>query len=355
MLKSIFFSFIFLNIFFFLPHEAAADGVNILGYAQVDYLSSSSPEAEYGFQIRRFNLIFDENSSSKVRVLGDVEFEDGTDYSSANQKGAVKISRLFWEYQINKKLKLRTGKTLTPFGLYNELHDFSSAYQTIDVPHFYMDQPLRSGQVANRFFSKYSTGISIIGEFLDEVKRSNILEYNIFLSNGRDETSSGTDSDRRSAVGARLIYKFGEAGSWQAGASIYNESVIQGIDGVANSRQQAIGVDLQNEGSIFLFQIEILRFQFEKSISGIAQARWVDDAYVHLGYNISPENTLYFHYELEKLNQNTTEYLTDSRIGIMHTLTPKITLKAEFDDIRNDPSSSVSSYYNYRLSSAMTF
>lgn len=335
--------------------KAAAQAVTVLGYAQVDYLSSTNPDNNYGFQVRRFNAIFDANPAPRSRLIGDIEFEDGAEHKPAGNTGTIKLSRMFIEYQINRNLKVRLGKMLTPFGLYNELHDFSMAYHTVEVPHFYSSQSISKGLTADRFYSKYSTGVSLIGEIHGGINGRDMVEYNLYTANGRNENSEGADANKSAAMGARVIYKFGFYQRWQAGLSVFNEEVLMGNGGAANSQQHTYGLDLQYDNSSLQFQMEVFQFKYDKMVNVRAEARKVEDAYIHVGYTVGGKYTPYIHFEAAKLDEESSQLLTDNRAGVAIAITPFIYLKTEVNDVHNDPSGSTADYQNYRISTSMAF
>ncbi len=91
------------------------------------------------------------------------EFEDGADisYSPSNSKGTIKISRGFFEYSFSDVIILSVGKILTPFGMLNEVHDFSITFLPIEMPLPYRAIIPNGANGYARTFSKYSTGASL--------------------------------------------------------------------------------------------------------------------------------------------------------------------------------------------------
>ncbi len=160
------------------------------GYFQTDYTTSDNPNKNEGFQLRRINLLFNRPISKKARAFADIEYEDGTELSGSGGQGEVKISRGFVEFRVSRDLKLAAGKFLTPYGYYNEIHDFSASYIPLDPPAvIYGKNQIFQGSQAKRLYSKYSTGLRL------NYKKED-LTIKAGVANGSEQTSSGTDANK---------------------------------------------------------------------------------------------------------------------------------------------------------------
>lgn len=172
------------------------------GYFQTDYTSSENPSRDEGFQLRRINLIFNRPISKSARAFADIEYEDGTEISGDGGQGEVKISRGFVEFRLSRDLKLAAGKFLTPYGYYNEIHDFSASYIPIDPPALiYGKNPIFSGNPSKRLYAKYSTGLRF-----NYVKNSLTIKSGV--ANGSEQTNTGTDSNKSPMFFFKSEYKF---------------------------------------------------------------------------------------------------------------------------------------------------
>lgn len=175
---------------------------NWRGYFQSDYTASDDPNRDTGFQLRRINLIFNRAITKKVRAFADIEYEDGAELSGGSGQGEIKISRGFAEFKLNERFKLAAGKFLTPYGYYNEIHDFSASYIPIDPPSLiYGKNQVFTGGNRKRLITKYSTGLR-----LNYTKES--LTIKTGLANGEDQTSTGTDSNKSPMFFLKSEYRF---------------------------------------------------------------------------------------------------------------------------------------------------
>lgn len=195
LLKNVVFSLLLLTS---LPLFAKG---NWRGYLQGDYTSSDNPQNNHGFQLRRINLIFNRAVSTKVRAFADIEYEDGAELNGNGGEGEIKISRGFAEFRLGRDLKLAAGKFLTPFGYYNEIHDFSASYIPIDPPKLIYGNNQIFGTNNKRLYSKYSTGLRFL------YQKEN-LSIKTGLANGANQTSSGTDSNKTPMAFFKVEYGF---------------------------------------------------------------------------------------------------------------------------------------------------
>lgn len=84
------------------------------------------------FDQHHFNLLVDVPVSPKLAMKGHIEFEHGL--NQGIDSGNVVLEYAFGEYIVRDWLKLRGGKMLTPWGIYNEIHDATPAYLTVPPP-----------------------------------------------------------------------------------------------------------------------------------------------------------------------------------------------------------------------------
>lgn len=237
------------------------------GYAQVDFVTSNKKGFVSTFDQRRMNLIGEFFLDNRVRALADVEYEGGANYSAeSSSKGTIKISRAWIEYTYKPYLKIRAGKMLTPFGLYNLIHDASASYIAADPPLMYSSlQPfpaLADSLAPQRFYSKYSIGLELNGTF-DLDNDGSQLEYYLGVANGRGETLEGTDISNNKAVYGRLIYRPSFLFGFQMGTSFYYDKNLSGIGGIQNDKEFTFAMDLQYESSNWQIQAEGLLTSFK--------------------------------------------------------------------------------------------
>lgn len=171
------------------------------GYLQGDYTNTNNPEKSHGFQLRRINLIFNRAVSKTVRAFADIEYEDGAELSGNGGEGEIKISRGFAEFRVSRDMKVAAGKFLTPFGFYNEIHDFSASYIPIDPPSLiYGSNKVFQGNNTKRLYPKYSTGLRF-----KYTKES--LTIKTGIANGGDQTNAGTDANKTPMGFLKAEYK----------------------------------------------------------------------------------------------------------------------------------------------------
>ena len=153
----------------------------------------------------------------KMRVTGDFSWEHGFD--SKESRGGSSLEYTFIEHTITDMLKIRVGKILTPFGIYNEIHRAKPAYFSVKIPRATIS-PIKWEPNAFVFFPKSGMGIELFGETVYD--RSKGIEYNLFVSNGLQDSSVNPfekDGNGGKAITARIRFEVSEG--VQIGKSFY--------------------------------------------------------------------------------------------------------------------------------------
>jgi hypothetical protein len=298
----------------------------LYGYSQLDYKTTNDPRLEEGFRFTRINLINDFSLQSNARFVADLEYEDGTDISSKTTKGSVKVSRGFFEYNINSNTSVTMGKILTSFGLLNETHDFSITYLPIEVPLPYRPYII-NGTNETRIFSKYSTGISFANsnKILNKYKWTNQFT----IANGFRETLKGTDSNHDKALSLKSSLKYLEnENTYEAGASVYTERDSSPFGGSYTRRFWTNAVHFKFENDSYNFSSEVFYSKFNSAIRNYQETL---SYYACLGYTLSERLTPYLLYSKavrDLSDQNS--YDKDLVLGVNTNLLQQVIMKIEY-------------------------
>ncbi len=118
------------------------------------------------------------------------EFRDNIDPSDVVRVGGIIIERAWLEYRWNEHLRVRMGRWLTPYGIWNIDHGSPTLLAS--------RQPFIVG---SDFMPEAQTGVQVLGEHRYGDYR---LQYFATLSNGRGPTDESVDLDDNKAVGATL-------------------------------------------------------------------------------------------------------------------------------------------------------
>lgn len=280
---------------------AAAEGVSGQeligphGYLTFDAkINNKDSAGKHGtFDLHHFNLFGDYLLNDKARVFGEIEFEHGGDSGSSDtvemEAGDIRVERAWFEYAFSQKLKLQLGKLLTPYGIYNEIHDAAPAYDTSILPvSIYGLHRDLFGQ-RQRFYAKFSLGVQALGK-LDLGTAS--LQYQLVLANGRGRQPYAQDDNSNKAIATRLLAEL-PALHLKAGYSFYTER-----NGLAqHTRQSSYAGDLRFEWWRWR-----LNGEFAHSVLSSGNFRTPDQVanggYGELAYQLFDRQTILLRYDL---------------------------------------------------------
>jgi len=326
----------------------------LYGYGQVDFSASSRKGSTSGFDQRRINFIGEFFPAEQMRVLTDIEYEGGTNIDAGNSSysGAVKISRVWLEYTVMPELKIRAGKMLTAFGLYNLIHDASASYFPLEAPIMYSMFSFSPNLKPQRLYSKYHIGIELLGTFdLDDTGSQ--LEYSVGIGNGRGAKADGTDINNGRSFYSRMIYRPSILSGLQIGSSFYYDRNYEGLGGIQNDLEYTYAFDLQYENNSFQFQTEGLITNY-KTIDNTRQSTGV--WYAQLVYNMFDVLSPYINYSAILFDIKNSEHgFSRTNLGINWSVSPYLYLKSEIqfhdaEEVLGDESFNV-----YKISAAFAF
>jgi hypothetical protein len=244
------------------------------------------------FDLHHFNLFGDYLLSDKARVFGEIEFEHGGDSSSEpaeSEAGDIRVERAWFEYAFSQKLKLQLGKILTPYGIYNEIHDAAPAYDTSILPvSIYGLHSNLFGQ-QQRFYAKFSLGVQALGKL--ELGAAS-LQYHLVLANGRGRQPYAQDDNRNKALGARLLAEL-SALHLKAGYSFYTEK-----NGLAqHTRQSSHAGDLRFEWRRWRVSSEFAHSMLSSG-NAFTPNQVANGGYGELAYQLFDRQTILLRYDI---------------------------------------------------------
>ncbi|MFQ5709332.1 MAG: outer membrane beta-barrel protein [bacterium] len=258
-----------------------------------EYSNKDSVGRRGTFDLHHFNLLGSYLLNAKARVFGEIEFEHGTD-SEADETGGTKagfivLERAWFEYSFSKKLKLRLGKFLTPYGIYNEIHDAAPAFDTSILPNSIYGKHQNPFGHEQIIYAKFSIGVQALGEF---ELHSTRLQYQLFLTNGRGKDSFEQDDNKNKGIGFRFKTEVPALGL-NAGTSFYTDK-----NGLANdTRQTSWAGDVRFEFNRWLFSAEFAHSTLDTK--NIARGDQIANAgYVELAYQLLDRQTVLVRYDV---------------------------------------------------------
>jgi hypothetical protein len=205
----------------------------------------------------------DPNAPGVVDPSVNPRYSQVKDYTRADRLvdwGAIRIERAYLEYTMHSLLRLRVGRFLTPWGIWNVDHGSPVIIGTA--------KPYIIGE---NFFPEAQTGFEFAGsKSFDELT----VGYNFTLSNGRGPLEQYADLDSNKGVGGRLWGQYdGDFGKVKLGFSAYHgryTDTRSKIDLTAamilptpfvfeSYKETALATDLLYENGPFTFQTEAAR------------------------------------------------------------------------------------------------
>lgn len=184
------------------------ENVNLHGYTDFLYKKNtkneapedpSAPDTTNGsFDFRHLTFLVDIHVMPELWIKTNVEFDHTPDTELGY--GGIIMEYGFAEYMVKDWLKLRAGKALTPYGLFNEIHDASPAYLSVTVPES-VYRPEQKGGFS--LIPKWTTGISVLG--ITNPCDGCEFDYVIYIGNGESVgiNEGQFDSNPNKAVGGR--------------------------------------------------------------------------------------------------------------------------------------------------------
>lgn len=183
---------------------------------------------------RHTNLLLDANKEN-LHFRANLEtlslFNAGSQEYALVDKNVVRMLEYYGEYAQSDILKIRTGKFLAPFGIYNDIRFLTPLYSTVVLPVIY-ELPVNYKQES---FYPPDANFMFHGQLkpINDTK----LEYRFYLGTGkRDQDSIQLGSDLSIGFRARINYKE----QYKFGLSTYTVNINPATDG----REVVNGIDL---------------------------------------------------------------------------------------------------------------
>jgi hypothetical protein len=171
---------------------------------------------------------------------------DYSDLDRAVPWGGVNIERAYLEHTVSSHLRVRAGRVLTPWGIWNVDH----GSPVIIVP-------IKPYVIGEQFFPEAQTGFELLGSA--NVGQNAMVGYHLTLSNGRGPIEQYGDYDSNKAIGGRLFLR----GYWRGELTVG----VSGYGGTVTDRRREIDVATQH----------VVWFDFEhyRELSLAADVRWL--------------------------------------------------------------------------------
>lgn len=185
------------------------DDFRLNGFIDLEYEKADGPghpvtpagDEKGSFDQYHFNLLLEFPVNDKLTVKGHIEFEHSPKIKSGSQKGEINIEWAYLEYYLRNSMKIRAGSILTPIGIYNEIHDATSTFNSVRIP-WGIYKAEKTGGFA--MFPKFGTGVNLIGSH--SVNNDLQINYSLYIVNGENTVNNDAQNDDNSnkAAGGQL-------------------------------------------------------------------------------------------------------------------------------------------------------
>jgi len=176
------------------------------GYLDLNYtrFNKNPGKKKDSFDGSQLNLLLDYSATENLILKS--QFEIGNEEDTFRNLEKVETEYLFAQYFFSDALQVRGGTILTPFGIFNEIHNATPAFLTVEIPLNIYEADDRGGF---NFFSENNLGGSILGNyfFKSESFSSWEINYSAYIGESDDIDSPDPmkiEGNPNKAIGAQL-------------------------------------------------------------------------------------------------------------------------------------------------------
>jgi hypothetical protein len=212
-------------------YAVALEDVSFHGYMDFLYKQNTKAEApddpnapnptNGSFDFRHLTFLADIHVMPELWIKTNVEFDHTPDTELGH--GGIIMEFGFAEYLVKDWLKLRAGKSLTPYGIFNEVHDASPTYLSVNVPEIVYKADTRGGFA---LIPKWVTGVSALGNTAP--CNGCEFDYVVYVGNGESVgvNEGQYDSNHNKAVGGRAQMSFNDEQFLAGFSAFYDEKAV---------------------------------------------------------------------------------------------------------------------------------
>lgn len=327
--------------------------LTVYGYFDLE-LESNNKDAvgkRWTFDQHHFNVLTIYRLDDRFRVLGEIEWEHGIQLTTGNNNssGLVALERAWLEYEYNSAFKVKVGKFLPPFGIYNLKHDATPTYLSSFLPSSIYGKHINTLGEKQRLYAKFATGVQVLGTLTADQWQG---EYYLYVSNGRGPDPGEKDDNSNKGLGGRLVVQ-PPVEAFRLGMSFYTDK-----NGDANTKQSTLAFDASLHHSNVHLETEFFSPKLEKvDTTGTPNGNFQTGMgyYVQGAYTFFDKLTPFARYDLFDPDVDKgDDGESDIVLGINFSVTPAVYLKSEihFLSFQNP---SIKSYEMFVSSIAVAF
>ena len=180
---------------------------------QLDAQGLGDPKGSFDSDV--IGIAINVHATDRVRVSLESDWEHGA--STGANRGSLNLEYGFVEYTVSDALKVRAGKFLTPFGIFNEIHNVAYTFAPVKLPSpsNRTDRIVRDGYAPH---PRWGTGVAVHGDVSLGARDGS---YDVLIANGDNATVNPFDRDENSSKSVAARVRFEPTASLRIGASYY--------------------------------------------------------------------------------------------------------------------------------------
>ena len=315
--------------------DSLFDRITINGYTNFEFEKQLSKEGagdpNGSFDADQFDLVFNINASERIRVAADLSWEHGT--ATEDGRGNQALEYGFVEYTFSDHVKLRAGKMLTPFGIFNEVHTAKVAFLTVKEAAS-LNKTDRIVEDARRFYPRWGAGLQLHG---DGVIGERDFSYDFQIANGEQENTNPYEEDDNTPKSVAARFRFEPSPSFRVGYSFYYDKTTDpGLGTVVSN-----GIEVEKTWNRLRVQAELAIGSYSPDAGDLTQ----------LGFYVQPsfhfENGLTPYLRFDLVDPDTDRKDDQGFIfiaGLNWEISKNFMLKAENDYFKGGAASSLGQY-----------
>lgn len=223
--------------------------ITVYGYTDFQFTYSPSDvgrgDRNGSFNAQEFDPIVIIRPTDRIRVVADFRWAHGPTTSggtttSPRNLGEISLEYGFAEYQFSDAFTLRGGKMLTPFGIYNELHDAAPVYLPFQAPQ--ATNTTSSLGAERRYYERRGAGVQALGKL--KLGAAN-ADYSVMVANGADDVGNPFQRDDNTSKSVTARFRISPVAVLTLGISYYRDLLnvydASGKDTGMRRRETALG------------------------------------------------------------------------------------------------------------------
>jgi len=311
------------------------DRITINGYTNFEFekqLSSQGAGDPNGsFDADQLDLVFNINASERIRVAADLSWEHGT--ATEDNRGNQALEYGFVEYTFNDLFKVRFGKMLTPFGIFNEIHTAKPAFLSVkEAPS--LNKTNRIVEGARRFYPRWGAGIQVRG---DGVIGERDFNYDVQFANGEQDDTNPFEEDNNAFKSIAARFRFEPSFSLRIGYSFYMDKTTDPNQGTVVSN----GIEIEQTWKRFRVQAEAAIGSYTAQGGDVTQVAFYVQPSFHFDNGVTP----YLRFDLvdpDTKRANDQGFVV--QVGLNWEISKNFMLKVEDDYFKGGSASSLGQY-----------